>query len=513
MMKNTPEQLALQIIEFYNQYDLKISGKINDQAAYQLIQIIEEKYQTDTIQLSDGTRIWNLLRVFLYSHFQKPDEKTIQKKLSKNNIKSILSVFKEGFVPLHLPKDKTVCGFSSSESRKLYHDTYYDIYLDPLYDILGDKLAVFEWPETTGYRRKYDRPVYSRHHVPMHFPVWTKTYWDLLLNKFTRRKNFSLHSDEVLQQIIQHVSAAISVDATKLTKDINDFITVFVAVKYFLHHLLLKIKPRVVIIRCGYGRFPMALSQACKELGIPSIELQHGLITAYLPAYRRSTPTVNKDCVPDFLLTHGEIYAELVKNGNLFDKNKVVSVGYPYLEQTLKEQEKNPALKQSFSPFQRNILFTSQWIMAGEIQDFVIKVAAQLEQENRDVGILFKPHPYDKNNYSGLKKYKHIILVDKYEDTFKLFPVADVHATVYSTSGLESIAFGIPNIFVDILNITKGKQAPYIVTSPTQFVESVHAIIMRYTDAVSEIRAVADYFFVPSPTARLEKFFADIDIV
>ncbi len=513
MIKNTPEQIATQIMEFYNQYDLNVSGKINNQTAYELIKTIEETYQIDAIQLSDGTRIWNLLRVFLYSHFQKPDEKAIKKKLSIHNVKSILSVFKEGFIPLDLPKDITVCGFSSSESRKLYHDTYYDIYLDPLYDILEDKLAVFEWPETTGYRRKYDRPVYSWHHVPMHFPIWTRTYWDLLLNKISGRSNFTMHSYEILQQIIQHVSAVTSVDTTKLTKDINDFITVFVAVKYFLHQMLLKIRPKAVLIRCGYGRFPMALSQACKELNIPSIELQHGLITAYLPAYRRSAPTTNKDCVPDFLLTQGKIYTELVRNGNLFDREKVISVGYPYLEQTLKELEKKPGLKDSLSPFQRNILFTSQWIMAAEIQKFVIKTAVLLEQENKDVGILFKPHPYDKNSYSELKKYKHIILVDKYEDTFKLFPVADVHATVYSTSGLEAIAFGIPNIFVDILNVTQGKQTPYIVASPTQFFESFHTIIMHYTDTVSEIRSVADNFFMHSPKSCLENFFTDINII
>ncbi|MBN2598903.1 MAG: CDP-glycerol glycerophosphotransferase family protein, partial [Candidatus Thermoplasmatota archaeon] len=508
-----PEQIATQIMDFYNQYDLKVSGKINNQTAYELIKTIEETYQTDTIQLSDGTRIWNLLRIFLYSHFQKPDDNTIKKKLSKNNIKSIFSVFKEGFVPLNLPNDITVCGFSSSESRKLYHDTYYDIYLDPLYDILGDTLAVFEWPETTGYRRKYDKPVYSRHHVPMHFPIWTKTYWDLLLNKVIGRKNFSLQSDELLKQIIQHVSAAISVDTTKLTKDINDFITVFVAVKYFLLHMLLKIRPKTVLIRCGYGRFPMALSQACKELNISAVELQHGLITAYLPAYRRSEPTTNKDCLPEFLLAQGEIYAELVRNGNIFNKNKVISVGYPYLEQTLTEQEKKPALKHSFSPFQRNILFTSQWIMAAEIQDFVIKVAVQIEQENKDVGILFKPHPYDKNDYSQLIKHKHIILADKYEDTFKLFTLADIHSTIYSTSGLEAMAFGTPNIFVDLYNLIDDNTTPYLVHSPTQFVTSMTTLLENYKDAVLETKAVASLFFTPSPKQHLIKFFTDLKIL
>jgi len=325
-------------MEFYNQYDLNVSGKINNQTAYELIKTIEETYQTDAIQLSDGTRIWNLLRVFLYSHFQKPDEKAIKKKLSIHNVKSILSVFKEGFIPLDLPKDITVCGFSSSESRKLYHDTYYDIYLDPLYDILEDKLAVFEWPETTGYRRSYEYPVFSRHYVAMHFPLWSNTFWRLLVHRFTGHRNYNIESEDIFWNIIRDISTASSVDESSLVRHVFDFITVFVIIKDFFNKILKKIKPKAVLIRCGYGRFPMALSQACRELNIPSIELQHGLITAYLPAYRRTTSTTNKDCVPEYLLTQGEIYANLVRTGHLFDRDKVFSTGFPYLQQALDER-------------------------------------------------------------------------------------------------------------------------------------------------------------------------------
>jgi CDP-Glycerol:Poly(glycerophosphate) glycerophosphotransferase len=513
MENNTTEQLAQYFISFYNEYDLRISGKINNQTAYQLIETIEQKYQTDTIRLSDRTRLWNLLRIFLYSNFQKLNEQNTQKKLSKNNIKSLISILKESFIPLNLPENITICGFSSSESRKLYNNTYYDIYLDPLYELLGDKLAVFEWPETTGYRRKYDHPVYSRHHVPMHFPLWSKTFWGLLSNNITGRKNFTLESEDILQEIIEFISTKTAVDNTILTKDIYDFITVFVSVKHFLNGILKKIKPKAVLIRCGYGRFPMALSQACRELKITPIELQHGLITAFLPAYRRETPTTNKDCIPEYLLTQGEIYTHIVQNGNLFEKDKVISVGYPYLQKTLNERKKLPIQKQSLSPYPQNILFTSQWILAPEIQDFVIKVAAQLKHDKMDIGILFKPHPYDKNDYSIMKKYEHITLINKYEDTYKLFSSADIHSTVYSTSGLEAIAFGTPNIFIDIYNIVQNTATPYIVTSPTQFTESVRTILAHYQDSVSELKAVADLFFTPSPEKHFKKFFTDLGIM
>ena len=160
-----------------------------------------------------------------------------------------------------------------------------------------------------------------------------------------------------------------------------------------------------------------------------------------------------------------------------------------------------------------NILFTSQWIIASEIIDFVTAVASLLEQSHREVGILFKPHPYDQNDYAGLTKYKHIILIDKYEDIYKLFNAADIHATVYSTSGLEAMAFGIPNIFVDIFNMVPGVATPYIVASPPQFIDSVRTILSHYQECVSETKATADLFFTPSPTDHFKTFFADAGII
>ena len=514
MNMNTVEQLAQHIITFYNEYDLRVSGKINNQTAYQLIEDIEKNFQTDAITLPDGTKIWNLLRIFLYSNFQKLGGKTTQKKLNKNSIKSFFSLFKESLTPLILPKNITVCGFSSGESRKLYNGTYYDIYLDPLYDILGDNLAVFEWPEATGYRRKYDQPVYSRKYIQIHIPFSTKTFWNLLIHQFTNHKNYILQSEEVLQDIIGFICSAASIEENTLTKDIYDFITVFVFIKEYLHDILNKIRPKAVLIRCGYGRFPMALSQACRELSILSIELQHGLIDAYLPAYRKTMPSNNKDCVPEYLLTHGDIFTDMVRNGNLFEPNKVFSTGFLYMEKHLKERKKTDShQKEILIPFPHNILFTSQWIVASEIQNFVIKIAEQFEQTHMDVGILFKPHPYDKNDYSELQKINHIILVDKYEDIFKLFTIVDIHSTVYSTSGLEAMAFGIPNIFVDTHNISHFPATPYIVASPTQFIESVRTILSHYHDSVEETKALANLFFTPSPEKHFHNIFTELGLM
>jgi len=513
MDKNTVAQLARQIIAFYNEYDLRVSGKINNLTAFQLIETIEKQFDTDAIRLTDGTRLWNLLRVFLYSNFQKLGGQVSQKKARIPPLKPLLSIFKESMVPLGLHHHIPICGFSSSESRKLYNDTYYDIYLDPLYEILGDRLTVFEWPETTGARRMYDKPVYSPHYVPMHIPITTKAFWNLFLHQVTGRHTYTIQSENILKDILAFISTTASVDQLQLTRNIYEFITVFVYIKQFLSSVLKKVRPKAVLIRCGYGRFPMALSQACRERGIPSIELQHGLITMYLPAYRRSTPTRNRDCVPEYLLAQGNIYADMVRNGNLFDGSKVFATGYPYLEKKLKEKRENLQFTHSFSRFPRNLLFTSQWIVAEETQHFMETVADLLEQRQLEVGILFKPHPYDRNDYTKMQQRDRLVIIDKYEDTFKLFALADLHSTVYSTSGLEAMAFGVPNIFIDIYNIVRGPSTPYIVSTPDQFVSSIETILTNYQQTSEETKAVADLFFTPDTPKRFTEFFNSMNLL
>jgi len=491
---------------FYDVYDLKVSGKIHDQTAYQLIEDLEAKYDVDSIRLADGTRLWNLIRVFLYSNYQRLGEQTSSGTFSMQTLRTFLATFKEGLQPLRIPKTP-VWGFSSGESRKHYHDTYYDIYLDPLYDVLDDHLTVLEWPQTSGIRRKYDHPVYSRHYVPMHIPVWTKTFWDLFYYELRRRPAFTIHGTPVLNQVIDHISTTAEVDHTHLKNDLQDFIAVFVAIKDLLTTTLAYGKPKMVLIRCGYGRFPQALAQACRQLNIPSVEIQHGLITRYLPAYRRTQPTDNHDCIPEYLLAHGTIFADLVRTGHLFTPDNVTATGYPYLTKKLQETTQDATLKTQYTTHKRAILVTSQWIVAQEVQDFITTAADGLHHENLDIGILFKPHPYDKTNYQNWQHPPNVTLVNKYDDTFRLFSFADLHATVYSTSGLEAMAFGTPNIFLDILHLTTPTDTPYIAATPEAFIKSTKKIFADYPAAVQETKQIASLFFTPDPNKHFQEFF------
>ena len=55
------------VMDLFGQYDLHVSGDLGGQGtAWDLIAAVEKDFSVDDIRLVDGTRLWNLLRIFLY---------------------------------------------------------------------------------------------------------------------------------------------------------------------------------------------------------------------------------------------------------------------------------------------------------------------------------------------------------------------------------------------------------------------------------------------------------------
>lgn len=485
---------------------------------FELIKEIEQQFPVDSIEFSDGTRLWNLIRVLLYFYPMKKDANNRGEKISS---KSLFYLLKEGLSPLNVSNKKIeICGFSGTESRKFRDGKFYDIYMDPLYNVLGDNFYVFEWTTPKGYRRKYEGSIHSKNYVAMHIPLFSKTFFDLAMYKLLRKRKFSIEHEKALQDIITFFSERTATDKNDLTQNIYDSVAVFFHMKDFFIKLLHQISPKAVLIRCGYGRFHMALSQACRKLDIPSIEIQHGILTKYHAGYVKVTESENRDCVPEYILTYGDAFTDIIRKGSLFEKEKVVTVGFPYMEEVKKFHPIiDDKLNEFISKFTTTILVTSQWTVADEIKEFILGVAKELKNRNKDVGIVFKPHPRDWRNYSDMEKIENMFIASKYDDIYEMLKIVDIHSTVYSTSGLEALAFGKPNIFVDvgkttieeIINIIDNKTS-FLVSSTQEYMAKMEYIISHYESLTKEAIKKSEVFFKPNANKNIETFLSSIGI-
>ena len=486
---------------------------------FKLITEIEEKFDVDSIKLQDGTKLWNLIRIIIFFYFQKHEISNKRSHvLSKFN--SFFNLAVETLKPLKFPKKNGgIYGFSGTEARKLKNGKYYDKNMDSLYEIFNNNLYVFEWPTPQGYRRKYNGKIYSKNYVPMHIPVYSKTFWNIAFYKLFGKKHFEIYNEDLIDEILNYVLTAYSTDKKRLEEYLYNNIAIFFYMKEFFTIFLKKYLPKAVLMRCGYGRFHMALSQACKELGIPSIELQHGLITRYHAGYIKTTKSENRDCVPEYILTYGDFFTDIIREGSLFEKEKVVTVGFPYLEEVMEAPPSiDEKVKEFISKFAATILVTSQWTVADELKEFIVRVAKELNNRNKSIGIVFKPHPRDWRDYSNIRE-ENMFIPNKYDSIYEILKVVDIHSTVYSTSGLEALAFGKPNIFIDvgktniedIIHVVDNKVS-FLVSSPQEYIEKVEYIFSDYEKLSKEVKKVAEKFFKPNAKKNIETFLKSVGI-
>ena len=496
---------------------MKIKDRHKISVAFDIIGEIERKYEVDLVSLPDGAKLWNLIRILLYFYLQKEKSRKLSDKFKKNyNFRLKISTIKEGLTPLKIPsKEIRICGFSNTGSRKYRDGKFYDIYLDTLDDLMGNDFVVFEWPSEQGHRQNYGGMIYSKNYVPLHLPFTTKTFWDIILYKFFNKTSYKIQNLSILDEIIDYFANSVNLEKEMVNKYINESIAIFWYMKGFFKKLLSSISPKLVLIVCGYGRINMAIVQACRELNIPSVELQHGLITENHPGYVKTMKSDNRDCVPEYLLTYGDFFADIVRRGNLFEKEKVVSVGFPYLEEVKKSKPViDEKLKEFISSFARNILITSQWTVAEEIKKFTIDLSKELIKNRLNVGIIFKPHQHDWREYTNIENHGNIFLASKYDDIYEILKVVDIHSTVYSTSGIEALAFGKPNIFVDtgktnvtdIIDIIDDKTS-FVANSPVKFIEKLNFILQSYERISTETMKISEKFFKPNAKKNIEKFF------
>jgi len=485
-----------------------------DYKSFSAITEIEEKYPVYDLEFKDGTKIWNPLRIYLYFYI-------LEAELRNKDIfyKKIFNMLLEGIKPIHIPKKHyTICAFSSGRNRRLRENHYYDIMMDPINEAIDKPMLICEWPGPNGKHRIYDKPLFSKDMTKIQLSIYQKAFWKLLFQRIAPNINPTQSSKELFYNILTHYATKTSSDVNQLITDVEKYIAILPTMKQFFNTFLQQITPSIVLLVGGHSGFNMALIQACKEQQIPTVELQHGLITRYHAAYIKQKKTSNYDYRPDYLFTYGDYFTNLIQQNHAFPAKNVITVGYPYLN---KMKKKPPIIPQPIhnhiKAYEKNILITSQWNIAEEVLLFVKRVSSLLQKSNNQIGIIFKPHPSDWREYNSIINQDNICIARKYDDVYELFKVSDVHSTVYSTSALEALSFSMPNLFIDvgkrsvsdIFDIVDNKSS-FIVNDTNEYLLILDKIFKNYKKISEKASQKAICYFQPNPEQFLPHLISNI---
>jgi hypothetical protein len=228
--------------------------------------------------------------------------------------------------------------------------------------------------------------------------------------------------------------------------------------------ILLKTTPRVVFIVDYYNIRGYALNLACRELGIPSVDLQHGLQGGVHVAYSRwlKVPPTGFAVLPALFWCWAEedVAAILRWNSNVAKWHRPVLGGNVWLSEWRSGRSSTAMhfdqVITSESPSEansRNILVALQW--GTSIEEDLGPLLEAVRNAPPEWKWWFRLHPAMLNERQNVKDLllKNGIVnggVDIATDVplYALLRHMHVHVTQYSSSVIEAELFGVPSVVI-----------------------------------------------------------------
>lgn len=218
-----------------------------------------------------------------------------------------------------------------------------------------------------------------------------------------------------------------------------------------------------VVFFTGQKRINMALTLAARQLGIPTVDIQHGA-AAFSPANVKwhswtRIPDEGYELLPDYFWVWGEAAAELIsRHANpRCPYHKPLVGGHPGLLADLPDVI-SPELRRRAQSAAKTVAVTLGLARMDGLPEPLVQAMAAAP---KDWLWLLRVHPQDWKDPDAVAKVEarlqaagisNIAVREPTEAPLEqVLPLAERHVTPYSSSAVEASAFGIPTVFVDPL--------------------------------------------------------------
>lgn len=383
---------------------------------------IEKKYNVKSIKYN-GICIWPIIRVYIAAKIVFNKERIT---INKKNILSLILSFTRGFKNLIFTKAKYLA-FSDTDRRVFINGKYFDRLVDPIADEL--KILIIETPLYNHYpsTKTFSNELASS--LPFKLLVE-------IISWFTKVKK--IESEDTLVSILGELE--FSINYKKLIK--RTFAEELIMKNYFK---LKKIKGVFVVV--SYTK--PGIIFACKKLGIPVIELQHGVINDYHYAYNIKDYYGNV-FYPDYLYTYSENEKKVFLKDNYFIKSdNVIPIGNYLIDIYRKENLYLTELEEKTKGFDLLVAISGQISFDYLLVPFLLKLA----NLNKNIAFIFIPRADNYFIKNTIPIPPNIFFINSL-NTYEIIRRVNIHASIASTCSLEALALGIPNIFINLNDLS-----------------------------------------------------------
>jgi hypothetical protein len=239
---------------------------------------------------------------------------------------------------------------------------------------------------------------------------------------------------------------------------------------YFLISEILSMKnalkflqPKAMLTSCEYCKMGRAATIAANQATIPTVALQHGIITPVHWGYIFSSSdevsfhdAVNCRPIPLYTLIYGPGYQDLLLNKSTYPPESLVVTGQPrydHLYHIAMDSSKEDFMKKHniSSPL---IVWTSQGDLPEQETMENINCFLGLIKSIPEITLFIKPHPNEEDFsiYEPLTRCKNVVL-SRDVDLYKLLNACDIMITKNSTTAMEAAALDKPVIVLNLSRI------------------------------------------------------------
>lgn len=248
---------------------------LKENECIEYIATLEKKYPVEKWEIN-GFKVWPLIRFRLLNGLIKQDN-TIKPKLGKSLmfrlkyiIQNIFSL-RYSYNGLEIPTKADVLVLHDNMDRNIVLEDgrCYDHNLDSIVDFYESNNFKCISLEVITHLENIKYPFYSESQC---------INFDLLKCKIMSRLKCKKIFVDMLDYdcFLKEISISQNMDISDIAKEVRKLNTIC---GYF-KDIIRKKSIRVVVLQCWYGSISMAAAMACHDLGIPCLEVQHGLAGA-----------------------------------------------------------------------------------------------------------------------------------------------------------------------------------------------------------------------------------------
>ena len=424
--------------------------KDKKEADFALFLALEKKYNMYEKNILN-CNYWNFIRFDIWAYNICPQIlKLDPRELKKNKNCSFISLIKEKLkiikhlnylrIKYKLPNKKIDILLYSHERRVKVNEYYECKYTECLSDYFSNSMTLEDLYITSHLTPTRNKKLYYADDINKKAFGYYKLYSIVysFFSLFIKRK-----IKKQLSDFLENISSEFNwrYDLKLITNKVYEIILCHKATIKCQKEFLLKLKPKIIVEVVHYNFHKMTINEVAKELNIPTVELQHGVINSKNIAYHYAS-SKKISVLPDYIFLFADYWKKNLKVP--LDQDRLIATGFPFFDKnvSLYISKKNSSEK-------IGILFLSQ----VHVGSYLSKIAENLSRalSNDKFEILYKLHPAEYTTYT--EKYSNLLgtnikIIANNRELYDCFTQCKIQIGCYSTALYEGIGFGLNTLIL-----------------------------------------------------------------